>query len=345
MKYIFRMCRSAIEPNLENSNLAELQLAMKLAPSVKGYRWLQVIHFFSIGFSPEQVAAGMAMSPRNVRRIVLLFNARGIDGLVEKKYRGRPKKLDPQTREELIDKFTNIKEDAPVWSARKFHGYIKEELSVEVSYNTVLRMLKEEGFSLQVPRSWPVDQDEEKRRIFKEKLTLLVENKDVDLWFGDEVGFEGNTKPRRSWHKKGSRPKISKQCLRVRTNLCAMVKPETGEFFSLELPYMDQDIFQCFLDEANKMLASSKKQQVLVLDNASWHKAKSLRWGKIQPFFLPPHSPDLNPIERAWLVIKNRFFNGFLARDIEALSRRVELAVRHFLQSKDEISSVCAVSI
>ena len=339
------MCRHAIEPNLENSSDAELALSMKLAASLKSYRKLQVIFMFSRGADHEQVVDFMAMSERTVRRIVTLFNGRGIDGLIEKKYRGRPKKLDSKTRAELIDKFSNIKEGAPVWSARKFHGYMKEELSVEVSYNTVLRMLKEEGFSLQVPRSWPVDQDEEKRRIFKEKLALLVEDENVDIWFGDEVGFEGNTKPRRSWYKKGSRPTVGKQCLRIRTNLCAMVKPKSGEFFCLELPYMDQHIFQCFLDEANKMLVSSTKQQILILDNASWHKAHSLRWGKIQPLYLPPHSPDLNPIERAWLVIKNRFFNGFLARDIDALSQRVMLAVRHFLESTEEVSSICAIAI
>ena len=259
------MSRHQSEPNLENSNEAELEMSMKLAPTLKSYRKLQVIFMFSRGADYDQVIDFMAMSERTVRRVISLFNGRGIDGLIEKKYRGRPKKLNPATRAELIDKFVNIKVGAPVWSARKFHGHIKEELGLEVGYNTVLRMLKEEGFSLQVPRSWPVDQDEEKRRVFKEKLVLLVEDENVDVWFGDEVGFEGNTKPRRSWHKVGSRPKHSKQCLRIRTNLCAMVKPKTGEFFSLELPYMDQHIFQCFLDEANKMLASSTKQQMLIL--------------------------------------------------------------------------------
>lgn len=338
------MCRHALKPNLENSKESEFRLAMQLAPSKKSYRWFQVVHFLSLGFTYAQVSAALLMSDRTIRRIVSLFNARGIDGLIEKKHRGRPKKLDSETRSKLIEKFTNIEENAPVWSARKFHGHIKEELSLEVSYDTVLRMLKDEGFSLQVPRSWPVDQDEEKRQKFKEELALLVQNENVDIWFGDEVGFEGNTRPRRGWHKKGSRPTVSKQCLRVRTNLCAMVNPVTGEFFSLELPYMDQHVFQCFLDEANKLLASSRKQQVLILDNASWHKAQSLHWGKIQPLYLPPHSPDLNPIERAWLVIKNRFFNGFLARDIETLSQRVMTAVQHFMEDKEDVSSICAIS-
>ena len=339
------MCRPFILPNLENSSSSELAESMKLAPSLLSYRRLQVIHFFAIGFSQDQVSLAMAMSVRTVQRIVKLFNASGVERLIEKKHRGRPKKLSLETRKELLDRFSNIEKDSPVWSARKFHSYITQELRVEVSYNTVVRMLKEEGFSLQVPRSWPVEQDQEKRRIFKETLASLLEDSSVDIWFGDEVGFEGNTNPRRSWYKKGSRPKLEKQSLRVRTNLCGMIKPETGEFFSLELPYIDQHTFQCFLDEANKMLASSKKQQILVLDNASWHKAKSLKWGLIKPIYLPPYSPDLNPIERVWLVIKNRFFNGFLAKDIDALSNRVLVAIQHFIEDKDEAASIAAISI
>lgn len=339
------MCRESLLPNLENCTEAELRLLMRQAPSKRSYRWLQVIHFFSLGFAHEEICDALFMSARTVRRVVILFNARGLDGLVERKYSGRPKKLNPRVRAEIIGEFKNSKDNAPVWSARKFHGYVKGELKVEISYNTVLRLLKEEGFSLQVPRSWPVGQDEEKRKNFKENLAKLMNDESIEIWFGDEVGFEGNTKPRRAWYPKGSRPKIGKQSLRIRTNLCAMVQPATGEFFSIEVPYMDRHVFQCFLDEANKMLASSKKQVILVLDNASWHKAHDLHWGRIQPLYLPPYSPDLNPIERAWLVIKNQFFNGFLAREIEALSERVAIAVNHFVQSKEEVASICAVSV
>ncbi|MGD9818702.1 MAG: transposase, partial [Desulfomonilaceae bacterium] len=44
------------------------------------------------------------------------------------------------------------------------------------------------------------------------------------------------------------------------------------------------------------------------LCNASWHKSKSLNWGRFEPIFLPPYSPDLNPIERLWLIMKAQWF-------------------------------------
>ncbi|WP_408004365.1 transposase [Prosthecobacter dejongeii] len=47
---------------------------------------------------------------------------------------------------------------------------------------------------------------------------------------------------------------------------------------------------------------------MLVLDNATWHKVKSLRWHHFEVLFLPPYSPDLNPIKRLWLRLKADFF-------------------------------------
>ena len=41
----------------------------------------------------------------------------------------------------------------------------------------------------------------------------------------------------------------------------------------------------------------SGKRIVLVLDNASWHKTKRMPWEHIEVKYLPPYSPDYNPIE------------------------------------------------
>jgi transposase len=58
------------------------------------------------------------------------------------------------------------------------------------------------------------------------------------------------------------------------------------------------------------------KKIILVLDGAGWHKSKSLLIpDNVTLVFLPPYSPELNPIERLWLHIKrhtirNRIYNA-----------------------------------
>ena len=103
---------------------------------------------------------------------------------------------------------------------------------------------------------------------------------------------------------KGNKTRVTKNGDPVRMNAIGLVCPRDGQFFAIEASHVDSDRFQAFLDEANKCVADTRKINVFILDNASWHKKKTLDWGVFEPMFLPPYSPDLNPIERIWLVMK-----------------------------------------
>lgn len=71
--------------------------------------------------------------------------------------------------------------------------------------------------------------------------------------------------------------------------------------------------------------------QVLVLDNLSAHKAAAAREAVeacgAKLVFLPPYSPDLSPIERAWSKVK-ALLRKAAARSWEALLESVEQALR-----------------
>lgn len=101
--------------------------------------------------------------------------------------------------------------------------------------------------------------------------------------------------------KRGSRPTQGYYGGHVRQNVVGAVSPETGQLVSLIVPHCDTEVFQLFLDVmASEVPKKRNKKVILVLDNASWHKAKSLNWHHIEPVYLPPYSPDFNPIERFW---------------------------------------------
>ncbi len=72
---------------------------------------------------------------------------------------------------------------------------------------------------------------------------------------------------------------------------------------------------------------------VLLLDQAGWHITPKLRVpGNITLVFLPPRSPELNPVENVWQFIRdnwlsNRIFNsyeGILDHGCDAWNRLVE---------------------
>ena len=81
-----------------------------------------------------------------------------------------------------------------------------------------------------------------------------------------------------------------------------------------------------FIDEFVKSHPPTANRQILlVLDNASWHKPKRLNWHHIKPLYLPPYSPDLNPIEHAWSKIK-AILRTFAPRTVALLMAAIRFA-------------------
>jgi len=81
------------------------------------------------------------------------------------------------------------------------------------------------------------------------------------------------------------------------------VEPTTGDSFFLELPHLNSDCFQIFLDEFS--MNYKDDFLVLLLDNGLFHKAKKLVIpSNVLFLFFPPYSPELSPIERLWQDVK-----------------------------------------
>ena len=337
------MSRPPQLPNAENCSLAELEVAMNASPTRSAYRRMLAIRTVLLGYRPSEVALMHGVSRQSMVNWINRFNARGIDGLIERARPGRPRKIPPEHTERLRQVVAQPSLAGQVhWTARKFHGYLREQLDTELSYSTALRWLHENDFALKVPQPWPDRQDEEVRSKWLEDLRLLLADPDVELWYGDEMGVEGDPRPRRRWAKKGEKARITKNGDHLRMNVCGAVCPRTGQFYALEFTHSNRAAFQVFLDHASADMSCQRKRNILIVDNASWHKSSSLHWGAFEPLFLPPYSPDLNPIERLWLIIKAEWFTDFIAKDRDALIDRLDSALLWAMDRTHDNKRTCS---
>lgn len=199
--------------------------------------------------------------------------------------------------------------------------------------------MHEKGYVLKVPRPWPDRQDAAQREKFLNELQSLLEDPGVELWYGDETGIEGEPKPRRGWAIKGTRPRVTHNGDHTRLSILGTVCPRTGEFFAIEASHCDTDVFQVFLAEAAKAITPTRKRNILILDNASWHKRKSLNWHFFEPLYLPPYSPDFNPIERVWLIMKADYFCNLHCRTKAALIERADHALCELMDNPEKVAS------
>lgn len=324
--------------------MAEIDSAIKASHCKFSMQRLEAMKALLIGIAPEHVANLYSITRNTLTVWIQAFNTQGIDGLINKPRPGRPRAIEPHQIEKLCDLIQNpSKAEIEHWTAKKFHGHLTETLQIEVGYRTVVRWLHEQNFRLKVPQPWPDRQDEKKRQQWLENLRELLTNDDVELWYMDEMGVNGDPCPRRRWAKVGEKARVTHNGDHIRMNVTGMICPRTGEAFLLEFTHSDRDIFQAFLDQANQTITPLRKRQILICDNASWHKCRSLDWGRFEPLYLPPYSPDFNPIERLWLLIKAEWFYDFVAKDRDALVDRLDQALLWAMGRKSENQRTCAI--
>ena len=81
---------------------------------------------------------------------------------------------------------------------------------------------------------------------------------------------------------------------------------------------------------------------VLIMDGAGWHKSKELTIPEnIEITYLPPYSPELNPVETLWQYIKNHTIKNKIYDTIEDLESTICSFVKNLTSHK--ISTICKV--
>jgi hypothetical protein len=131
----------------------------------------------------------------------------------------------------------------------------------------------------------------------------------IALWFMDEARIGQKGRPCRRWWLKGQRPPGRCDKRFEWAYLFAAVQPATGADMALVLPEATTRTMSLFLAAFSRTLPKDV-HAVLVLDRAGWHGAKALEVrANVTLVPLPPYAPELNPVERVWLYLRERFLS------------------------------------
>lgn len=101
--------------------------------------------------------------------------------------------------------------------------------------------------------------------------------------------------------------------------LFATSRPGTEDAFALALPRVDAGTMEVFLEHFSQQL-SPGVHVALILDQAGWHDSRALKVPKnITLLPLPAKAPELNPVERIWLYLRERYLSHRLLDDYGAV--------------------------
>ena len=156
------------------------------------------------------------------------------------------------------------------------------------------------------------------------RLRAANPGKPVEVWAEDEarVGLKPIT--RRVWWLKGCRPTSGGRTEYAWLYVYGFARPATGQAFTLFLPRVKvermTEALAAFAAHADPAAA---KLLVLIVDNAGWHTAKRLDVpGNVRLHFLPPCTPELQPVEPFWALVRVAAANDTFAR-LTDLRRRI----------------------
>jgi transposase len=154
--------------------------------------------------------------------------------------------------------------------------------------------------------------------------------------FQDEGRFGRITDPRRCWAPPGIRPDVPAQIVREYSYAFAAICPWDGVLDSLVLPFVNAGTMSLFLAEvANR---HPDEFILMVMDQAGWHRAKDLQVpSNMKLVWLPPYSPQLNPVEHLWEEIREKWFANEVFASLKAVEWRLAEALAFLEKEQDRI--------
>jgi transposase len=268
------------------------------------------------------------------------YRSEGENGLINKNH-GRPKltinKLQPYQCANIVRIITDnnphqLKFPFALWDRKAVQILIKQKLNIDLSIWTVGRYLKKWGFTPQRPLAKSFEKDPKRVTNFlKEEFPTIkqrAKDENGEIHFMDEMGLKNNIHHYlRGYSKKGKTPIITKSGKRLSVNMISTIANNGKMRFMTYEGSMDRDKFILFLKQLIKSSQKygNKKKIFLIADNLKVHHAKKAQEfiennkDKIEIFFLPSYSPDLNPDELLNQDVKTNALKGKIAKTNDQL--------------------------
>lgn len=272
-----------------------------------------------------EVAFHLAVHRKTVGRWLNQYATEGLEALLTLGTPGAPQGQRSLSEEIMAALKEQLQDTHGFVGYTALHHWVQQEHEVQIPYQTFWRIVRYElKAKLKVPRKSHIKKDQQEVQAFREELPehlsrLAEQSKNAEqnksdagksyervrVLVQDESRFGLLPMTQRRLTARGVKP-IQEVYPRYKSYyLYGAIEPLTGDAFFLELPALDSDWFQGFLDE----LADTTPEDflILILDNGAFHKAERLEIpDNMALLFLPPYSPELNPIERFWQHLKKQ---------------------------------------
>lgn len=297
--------------SLNDTEKSELEAKLKKTKDLSEWKRIFAILGYNDGQSVEELAQLLRLSVFTVENHLSEYSSK--NKTKNDPRGGSRSKLTKDESEKLEQHLT----ERTYLKVKDIVAYVEKEFGKKYSRSGMTAWLQDHKFTFKQPKKIPGKLDPEAQLKFIEKYENLKSSLkgDEEIYFMDAVHPEYQSQAVCGWIKKGECKTLQTTGKQSRLHIAGALCLKDMNLIINEYESIDGDAIIDFFDKLEK---KSKAATIhVILDNARAQKNKKLEKhlenSRIKLHYLPPYSPNLNPIERLWKILRettgyNRYY-------------------------------------
>jgi len=307
----------------------------------------KVITAINNGMHPDMAAEVFECGRSTVYGWMKSHRISGEDAFEVRKPSGRPTLLTKRQMDRLrawiVGKDPRqLRFEFALWTRELVRQLIEREFGVAMTRQTVGRLLRRLGLSPQRPLVRAYQQDPERVERWKQveypEIRDRAQQLGAQIFFADEAGVRSDYHSGTTWGEVGHTPIVRGSGGRVSLNMISAVSTTGKLHFTFAQGKVNAEVY---IEYLKKLLHDVEGPVFLIVDGHPSHKAKKVKEfvasteGRLELFFLPPYSPELNPDEWVWKNVKHDHVGKMAVHSVEVMRAAIEAAVARLVDSTE----------
>ncbi|PKM79151.1 MAG: IS630 family transposase [Firmicutes bacterium HGW-Firmicutes-13] len=289
------------------------------------------------GRSNREVAKVVGVTERHTSKIWQMYLREGISA-IKLGQRGRrhggsrklTKEQEVEIKKLMVDKTPDqLKLSFALWTRDAVRLAIKKLYGADLPLRTITDYLKRWGYTPQKPIKKAYEQNSRRVQQWLDttypKIAAQAKQDKAEIHWGDETGVQSDAYNAKGFSPRGKSPIIRLNAKKSSINMISAITNQGKMRFMLYREKMDSEMLIKFM---SRLVKDAQRKVFLILDNLRVHHGKVVKlWletnkEKIEVFYLPSYSPELNPDEYLNGNLKNKIRSGIPARNEKDIVRK-----------------------
>jgi len=310
---------------------------LRLEKSRRYAERIKVILLLDQGKTYKNIAEYLFLDQGTIANYRKRYKEGGLEKLIIDEYSAKRCFL---TEDQMLELTLHL-ESRIYLSVKEIVAYIEDAYNVRYTISGATKLLKKMGFTFKKPKPVPGKADKSKQQGFIKMYNRLKGRGKV--YFSDSTHPQYNPVISYGWIRKGVDFDVFTNSGRFHLNINGALCVEDLDIIARTCDRVNGASI-CDLLKAIRLKNPLEKKLTLVLDNAPFNRSKVVKGMakklKIEIVYLPPYSPNLNPIERLWKFFKKKTLYNQYFENVDKFSAACVNFFRYVRKYRGELNTL-----